>query len=298
MQRIKRTGLSFMTSLLMVICILLVPDATLAEEKNSDKVLATVGNEQITEADIFAKMLKLPPQARVRYETPEGIKELLDQELKESMLSQEARRLGIHTKEDVAIKLKEISDTIIIQELTKQEVTDKITITEEAITAYYNDNKEKFIKPEEVKVNLILFAVNDGDPPQKKKEQQKKAEQALQLIKKGAEFEELAEELSDDKPTKGRGGSTGYFSRRKRKNTYGEIFEEKAFSLKAGELSDVFEDKKGFCIIKVVDKKERHEQTLDEVKKRIEKQLRQEKQKEAYESYVESLKKRYPVAIY
>ena len=298
MQRIKRTDLNLMTSVLLAICILLVPDATLAEEKNSDKVLATVGNEQITEADIFVKMLKLPPQARVRYETPEGIKELLGQAVKSSMLSQEGHRLGIPTKEDVARKIKGISDTIIVQELTKQEVTDKITVTEEAITSFYNDNKEKFIKPEEVKVNLILFEVNEDDLPQKKKEIQKKAEQALKQIKEGKKIEKLAEKFSDDKSTKGRGGSTGYFARGKHRNTYGEIFETKAFSLKAGELSDVFEDKKGFYIIKVVGKKERHEQTLNEVEKRIEKQLRQEKQKAAYESYVESLKKQYPVTIY
>ena len=298
MQRIKRTGLNLMTSVLLAICILLVPDATLAEEKNSDKVLATVGQEKITEADILAKTLMLPPQVRVSYETPEGMKKLLDQAVKSSMLSQEAHRLGIPTKEDVARKIKGISDTIIVQELTKQEVTDKITVTEEAITSFYKENKEKFIKPEEVKVNLILFEVNDDDPPQKKKEKQKKAEQALKQIKEGEKIEKLAGKLSDDNRTKGRGGSTGYFTRGKHKKTYGEVFEAKAFSLKAGELSDVFEDKKGFYIIKVVAKKERHEQTLNEVEKRIEKQLRQEKQQEAYESYVESLKKRYPVTIY
>jgi len=298
MQRIKRTGLNLMTSVLLAICILLVPDATLAEEKNSDKVLATVGQEKITEADILAKTLMLPPQVRVSYETPEGLKKLLDQAVKSSMLSQEAHRLGIPTKEDVARKIKGISDTIIVQELTKQEVTDKITVTEEAITSFYKENKEKFIKPEEVKVNLILFEVNDDDPPQKKKEKQKKAEQALKQIKEGEKIEKLAGKLSDDNRTKGRGGSTGYFTRGKHKKTYGEVFEAKAFSLKAGELSDVFEDKKGFYIIKVVAKKERHEQTLNEVEKRIEKQLRQEKQKEAYESYVESLKKQYPVTIY
>jgi peptidyl-prolyl cis-trans isomerase C len=287
-----------MTSLLITICILLVPDATLAEEKNLDKVLATVGNEQITEADILAKTLMLPPQVRVSYETPEGMKKLLDEAVKSSMLSQEAQRLGIPAKEDVARKIKGISDTIIIQELTKQEVTNKVTVKEEAITAYYNDNKEKFIKPEEVNVNLILFAINDDDPPQKKKEIRKKAEQSLKQIKEGEKIGKLAGELSDDKVTSQRGGSTGFFARGKHRKTYGEVFEAKAFSLKAGELSDVFEGKGGFYIIKVVAKKERHEQTLNEVGKRIEKQLRQKKQKEAYESYVESLKKRYPVTIY
>jgi peptidyl-prolyl cis-trans isomerase C len=287
-----------MTDALIAICILLVPVMTLAEEKNSDKVLATVGNEKITEADILAEISMFPPQIRVSYETPEGMKKLLDQEIKSRMLSQEAHRLEIHTKEDVARKIKGISDTIIIQELTKQEVTDKITVKEEAISAFYQENKEKFIKPEEVKVNLIFFEVNDDDPPQKKKEKQKKAEQVLKKIKEGEKIEKLAEEFSDDKLTNQLGGNTGYFTRGKKKNTYGEVFEEKAFSIEEGALSDVFEDKKGFYIIKVAAKKQRRQQGLHELKKSIKMQLLQKKQKEAYENYVESLKKRYSVTIY
>ena len=92
MERLKKTGLIF--SLLIAVSLMAMPVMSYAEQKGSDKVLAKVGKEKITEADIFSKISMLPPQFRARYETPEGKKKLLDQTVKFSLLSQEARSLG------------------------------------------------------------------------------------------------------------------------------------------------------------------------------------------------------------
>jgi len=62
-------------------------------------------------------------------------------------------------------------------------------------------------------------------------------------------------------------------------------------------LSDVFSGKNGYYIIKVAERKEQKQQTLEEAKPRIERTLKQEKQKKAFDDYLESLKKRYPVQI-
>jgi peptidyl-prolyl cis-trans isomerase C len=295
MRNVRKAG--SMVVLLIAVCLTAVPAMSYAEEKKSDKVLATVGKEKITEADIYAKISMLPPQFRSRYENPEGRKKLLEQTIKFSLLSQEARSLGIDKREDVAKKIKEISDNIIIQELTKQEVSDKVAVTDEQVRAHYNADKDTFITPEKVKVNLIFFEVKEESTPEIKKKVETNAKAALQKLKKGEDFEKLAKEVSEDKRTKKRGGSTGFFSKGKRKNTYGETFETKAFSLGIGEMSDVFEGKKGFYIIKVAEKKEKKEQTLEEVKSRIERKLKQENQKEAYEGYIKGLEKKYPVKM-
>ncbi len=274
-----------------------MPVGALADEKKSDKVLATVGKEKITEADIYAKIAMLPPQFRSRYESEDGRKKLLDQTIKFSLLSQEARRLGIDKRDAVAKKIKEISDNIIIQELTKQEGSDKIALTDDVLQAHYKANKNDYIKPEKVKANLILFEVKDDAGSGVKAAQNKKADAALKSIKKGEAFEELAKKLSDDKRTKKRGGSTGFFSRGKRENAYGKKFEEIAFSLDKGEVSAVFESKRGFYLVKIAEKKAKKEQGFDEVRQKIERKLKQEKQKETYESYIEGLKKKYPVSM-
>jgi len=282
---------------LALLCCAARPAACAAEEQKADTVLATVGKEKITQADLDAKVTMLPPQFRDRYDTPEGKQKLLDQVVKFSMLSQEARALGLHKREEIAQRIKEITDNIIIQELTKQEVTDKVTASDAEIENYFKENKQEFAKPEKVKVNLILFEVKGDATPEQKKEIEKKAKETLKQLKKGEDFAKLAGELSADKRTNKRGGDTGFFARGRRSNTYGEVFEQKAFGLKPGELSDVFEDKGGFFIVKVAEKKAEEAQSLEESRKKIERQLTQEKQKQHYDAFVESLKKKYPIKM-
>ncbi|MCX8043103.1 MAG: peptidylprolyl isomerase [Desulfobacterota bacterium] len=272
-------------------------NATSQKPAAAKKVLATVGKEKITEEDVMAPISMMPPQFRSRYETPDGRKKLFERAVQMSLLSQEARRRGIDKQEDVAKKIKEMADQIIIQELTKQVISDQIAVSDDEIQKYYNENTASFVEEERVKVNLIQFEVKDNATEQQKTEKKKQAEKALSRLKKGEDFEALAKELSDDKRTKTRGGNTGFFTRGKRNDIYGEAFEAKAFSLKPGEISDVFQGKNGYYIIKVAERKEQKQQTLDEAKPRIERTLKQEKQKKAFDDYIESLKKRYPVQI-
>ena len=119
----------------------------------------------------------------------------------------------------------------------------------------------------------------------------------LGKLKKGEKIEDLVKQFSDDIRTNKRGGTTGYFERGRRVSSYGQAFEDKVFSMEKGETSDVFKSKDGFYIIKVDDKKAGRKQTLDEVRSRIERTLKQSMQKEEYDKYLERLKKKYPVKI-
>ncbi len=80
-----------------------VAPAPAQEAPKSNKVLAVVGKEKITEADVFAPIATMPPQFRSRYETPDGKKKLFERSVQMSLLSQEARLLGFDKKEDVAM---------------------------------------------------------------------------------------------------------------------------------------------------------------------------------------------------
>ena len=283
------------TALIVGAAILTMPFAAMAKE--AAKVYATVGNEKITQADIDSKTSMLPPQFRARYETADGKKKLVEQLTKMSLLSQEARRLQLDKKEEVAKRIKEIADNLIIQELIKQEVIDKIKVGDADLEKYYKEHKQEFIEPEKVKVNIILFKLKDNATPEEKKAQKKKADQAQKRLKKGDDFEKLAKEVSEDERTKNSGGNTGFFSKGKRMNTYGEKVEEKAFALKTGQTSDIIEEKNGYYLIKVGEKKPQKEEAFQEAKSKIERRMQQEEQRKAYDTYLESLKKKYPVKI-
>lgn len=262
--------------------------------ESSDKILATVGAETITQADIDAKTVNLPPQIRGRFETPAGRKQLLEQVVLISLLSQEARRLGIDKQDDIAKKIKEVTDTVIVEELNRQIISREIILTDKEIEEYYNQNKEDFVRPEQVNASVIMFKILHADS-NKKKEQKKLAQETLDRIKKGADFADVAREVSEDRRTSRRGGVTGFFARNKRAGIYGKKFEETVFGLETGETSDVFETEVGYFIARVDDRQPRTEKSLAESKKSIERRLKQSKQREAYDAYLEDLKKKYPV---
>jgi len=262
-----------------------------------DKVMATVGTEKITQSDVLEKIEMMPPQYRSRYASEEARKMLLDQIVKYSLLAQEARRLKIDEKPAVQKRAREIINNIIIQELTKQEVTDKVSVSDKDVQMHYKANREKYTVPEKIKAGLIFFEISDNDGDGVRAEKRKKAQDTLARLKKGESIEALAGKLSDDRRTKRRKGITGYFARGRRVNSYGQAFEDAAFALKKGELSDIIAAKNGLYIIQLIDRKAEKVLSLDEVKSRITRSLKQKKQKTAYDAYIESLRKKYSVKM-
>ena len=105
-----------------------------------------------------------------------------------------------------------------------------------------------------------------------------------QRLKAGHDFAALAKEFSQG-PSSTKGGDLGYFAR-------GQMvtpFEDAAFSLKPGEVSDIVETKFGYHIIKVVDKKPETTISYDEVRERLGLYLKGEKTKKEIRIYVKRL---------
>lgn len=262
---------------------------------DAPEVLVTVGQETITKADLDARTSMLPPQIRSRFESPAGRKQLLEQVVLISLLSQEARRLGIDKQDDVAKKIKDAVDNIIVQELTRQRISGDIEVPEDEIRSYYDANRQEFVRPEQVNASLIMFAAGPEVAPEEKKKKGSLAQDTLKRLKKGADFAEVAKEVSEDKRTQRRSGVTGFFARGRRERIYGKKFEDVVFDLKQGEISDVLETEFGYFIVRLDERRPRSEDSLDTVRERIARRLRQAKQREAYENYVEGLKEKYPV---
>lgn len=277
----------------MLIAVCTAVPATLCAEDAASNVLVTVGTEIITQADLEARTAMLPPQIRSRFENPAGRRQLLDQVVLISLMSQEARRLGIDKQDDVAKRIKEAADNIMVQELTRQQISGDVVVSDEDIAAYYQENKKDFVRPEQINASVIMFAAGAGADV--KKEKNKLARETLKRLKKGADFAEVAREVSEDQRTQRRGGVTGFFAEGRRERIYGKKFEETAFALKQGEISDVIETEFGYFIVRLDDRQPRTEESLEAAKGKIERRLQQSKQREVYENYVESLKGKYPV---
>jgi len=172
-----------------------------------------------------------------------------------------------------------------IQELLKQEVHDKVSVTPAEVRAYYDDNPDEFRVSEEVCARHILIKV----PPEADEAQRKEALRAIhdaaERIRKGETFKEVAKNVSQDGSASD-GGNLGYFGR----GVMVPEFEEVAFSLEEGKVSGVVETQFGYHLIKVDEKRSGSSIPFDEIKAGIEQMLKRRKAEFRGQEYIENLK--------
>lgn len=139
----------------------------------------------------------------------------------------------------------------------------RIQIPENELRAEYTSHLDRYQIPNRVHAEHILFKTV-GRTDAEVEEIRKKAEDVLKKAKKGAKFEELAKQYSED-PTKDKGGDLGWIVQGQ---TVPE-FEKAAFSLPKGGISDLVRTQYGFHIIKVLDHENAHTQPFEEVRASI-----------------------------
>ena len=149
--------------------------------------------------------------------------------------------------------------------LDREQARLKVTVPPGDIQRYYNDNIQLYQTPEQVRASHILLQTAGKDEA----EVRRQAEAVLSQVKGGADFAELAKKVSEDEGSKANGGDLDYFGR----GRMVPEFENAAFTLEPGQVSDVVKSQFGFHVIKVVDKRPAVTRTLDEVRPQIQEQL-------------------------
>jgi peptidyl-prolyl cis-trans isomerase C len=170
----------------------------------------------------------------------------------------------------------------------------KISVTEEDAKKYYNENPKRFEQPEQIAVSHILIKPEPIDPnsedPNEAEKQSKsaalaKAQDLLKQVKDGGDFAELAKANSAC-PSAKDGGDLGFFPR----GQTTPPFEEAAFALELGQLSDIVETSYGYHIIKKTGQKDASTVPFEEAEKNISIQLIRKQQNGFIEDYMEKLK--------
>jgi len=148
----------------------------------------------------------------------------------------------------------------------RDQLRSRINVTPQDVDSYYNSNVQQFQTPEQVRASHILLKTEGKDEAAVRKQ----AEDVLKQAKApGADFAALAKKYSEDDGSKANGGDLDYFS----KGRMVPEFEQAAFTLQPGQISDLVKSQFGFHIIKVVDKKPAATRTLDEVRPQIQQTL-------------------------
>ena len=179
----------------------------------------------------------------------------------------------------------EVERSLTIQQLIEQEVSSQIEVTEGEQRDFYDNNPDMFEQPESITASHILISTQEAEDDTAKEEARQRAEELKAQLDDGADFAQLAQEHSEG-PSASRGGSLGQFSR----GQMVPAFEEAAFAMEPGEISDVVETRFGYHIIKVEEKSEGGTTPYEEIKSQIGQYLEQQKQQEAVQSYLDELK--------
>ncbi|MFJ9386939.1 peptidylprolyl isomerase [Peribacillus sp. NPDC101481] len=255
---------------------------------STDKTMASIDGEKINKDELYDALV-----AGYGADT-------LDLLITNKLVELEAEKAGIKIKDDEIQKeidvmvesygdeksLKEqleasgssmeaLKKDIVVYLQTKKLVEPRITVTDEEISTYFEDNKDTFAQAEQVEASHILV------------EDEKTAKKVAKEIADGGDFAKLAAEYSTDTETADNGGSLGYFG----KGDMVEEFENVAFDLDINKVSDPVKSEYGYHIIKVTGKKEAKKANLEDSKDVIKETLLSERLQEEYPVWLAEVKK-------
>jgi len=145
-----------------------------------------------------------------------------------------------------------------------------VDVQQDDIEFYYAENEKKFQNPEAIKARHIQLTYPKGAKPDEMSHVKDKANEIKAKLSSGEKFENLAQANSDDFITASNGGDLGWVNRGQRS----KAFDEAAFKLLAGEVSEPIQTDSGYEIVKVEDRKEASPKPLEEVKAEIEATIR------------------------
>jgi len=176
---------------------------------------------------------------------------------------------------------------LAFEKLTEKQFESQLKVEPKDVNDFYTKNPQYFDMPEQVRASHILIKAEEGkDPNQAKIAAKAKAEDILKEVKAGGDFAELAKKYSSC-PSAKNGGDLGLFSR----NKMVKPFEEAAFAMKVGQISDVVETQFGYHIIKVTDRKSAEKITFAKAEKDITNFLKMQKRQQLEKAYKENLMK-------
>jgi peptidyl-prolyl cis-trans isomerase C len=187
----------------------------------------------------------------------------------------------------------QIKKDLAVKKLLEKDILVKVHISDEETKSFYDGHPEFFKEPEKVKASHILLKVEANAEPAKKEEIRKKMEGIKKRLDKGEDFAALAKEFSQD-PSAEKGGDLGFFER----GEMAKPFEDAAFSLKPGEVSDIVETPFGFHLIKVFERQPERKISYEDSKEKIKQYLWRVKFTEEKNRYVDVLKKKGKVEIF
>lgn len=255
----------------------------------ADRVVIQVGDVKLTSGQIGQILDAYPENQRVFANGP-GRAQFVDQVIRILLLAEEGRRRKLNETEAYRNQLTYSSDGILASQ-TDAEIKRQVAGDEALLRGYYEAHKSEY---QQIHARHILIRMQGSPvtlPPGQKDltdaEALAKAQEIRQKLVEGADFAELARTESNDVGSSSKGGDLGFLK-------HGQTvpsFEDAAFALPDGELSQPVKTPYGYHLIRVEERKPTR--TFEDLRPELEKNLGTE----ASRKFVENLKAKTKVAI-
>jgi peptidyl-prolyl cis-trans isomerase C len=278
-------------SAFIVAALLVAADCIAQAQGAADEVLAENALVKLTRADYETDLLRIPPDMRAEVAAnPKRLTVMLNTLLIDKTLAQEARNAGLDRDPEIARRLALETDRFYAQAMLGKIERDAAAEFDSKSAEFlakarevYALNKSQYRLPEQVSISQIVFAERRGDAA------------ALALAKEtrakllaGADFTQLAKELSDDPTAKQNGGELGWLGPGKMDSAVAKA----ALALKnTGDLSEPVHSRLGWHIIRLDGRRPAREQSFDQAQKQIMIELRQRYIQDARQAKLEAINK-------
>jgi foldase protein PrsA len=256
------------------------------------EVVATVNGEAITKEELTEILLDmyglealdtLIMDMMIRQEIEKNEIEVSEEELaleiEEYMASYGGKEAFHQLLDTNGITIEQFENDVKLHLAMDKLLESRITVTNEELGEFFDVNKSFFAIEEQVNVRHILV------------EDEATAQEVLEKLSTGMAFVDVAMEYSTDEGTAHFGGELGFIRR-------GEMvppFEDAAFNLGEGEISEPVESEFGFHIIQVQERQEAHEPVLEDHLEEVEQYVLQDKLQMEYSIWLEEISPYYEI---
>jgi peptidyl-prolyl cis-trans isomerase SurA len=182
---------------------------------------------------------------------------------------------------------EQLSDQMQKMRLLDQEIKSKVQVAKKEIEEYHKEHKDEFDAPPEVRLQQVLLMIPSEASTQEIDRIRGKAEDILQKIRSGEDFNTMVKLHSQDSSAAA-GGDMGAF----KKGELMPVLDEAAFGLKRGEVSSVIQTPMGFHILRVLDKRESQKMTEEERWRETEDIIYNKKVEDKFKDWLKELRKK------
>jgi peptidyl-prolyl cis-trans isomerase SurA len=312
----KRKKFSMITG---IATITVTASSLTASAKVVERIIARVNNDIVTERQFEVEKQKLRTQlaeqnngavsdSEFREQSKNLLRDLIDQDL----MVQKAKDLDIKVETDVVKRLDEIRKSahmatqedlqaevekqgltwedfednirrqLLMRMVIEREVGSRITISHEETRKYYDAHKDEFVFPEGVHLAQILISVENRKP----EEAEERGKEALAELKGGARWADVAKKYSDH-DSADEGGDIGFL----KAGTLAPALDAAIAKLDENEYTDLIQNKYGYLILKVLERRKAGTAKYEEVEPRINEMLYNEQMQPALREYLRTLRK-------